>query len=66
MFKALSITGGQPTMVTPGEQANVCRLEFDINTAAEFPGELVGDQLRETLNELVQFGVEIIEKGDIP
>jgi hypothetical protein len=65
-FKALSISGGQTSIVTPGERTFVCKVDIDINTAAEFSGEFVPDQLRETLNELVQLGNEIIEKGDIP
>jgi hypothetical protein len=64
-FKAFSLTGRQ-AMLTPGERAFVCRVELDINTTAEFSGVFVPDQLRETLNELVQLGVEIVGKGDVP
>jgi hypothetical protein len=62
----VSIIGGQATIVAPREQAFACRVELDINTAAEFSGIFVPDQSRETLNELVQLGVEIVEKGDVP
>lgn len=65
-FKAVSITGGQPPMVLPGEQVFVCRLELDVNTAAEFSSVFVQEQLPESFNELVHLATEIIEKGDIP
>jgi hypothetical protein len=65
-FKAFTVTGGQPSIVTPGKEAFVCRVELDINTAAEFSGQFVPDQSRGTLFELVELGVEIIEKGDVP
>ena len=65
VLKAFSITGGQATFVTP-EQAFACRIELDINTAAEFSGVLVPNQSKETLNELARLGVEIVEKGDVP
>jgi len=44
--------------------ANV--LELDINTAAEFEGELDRARLPDLLRELVDLGEEIAEKGDIP
>jgi hypothetical protein len=63
--KAVSISGGQAT-TTPGERAFACRVELDINTAEEYPGNLVPEQLPATFKELVDLGVEIIEKGDVP
>jgi hypothetical protein len=65
-FKAFTITGGQPSTVTSGSGAFFCRIDLDINTAAEFSGGFVPDQLEKALNELVGFGIEIIEKGDVP
>lgn len=65
-FKAITITGGQQPTVTSGEGAFFCRVELDINTAAEFSGGFVPNHLQQTLKELVQLGVEIIEKGDVP
>ncbi len=43
-----------------------CRLELDINTIAEFQGELYREQLSEIFQELVKFGKEIASEGDIP
>jgi len=43
-----------------------CRLDLDINTAQEFPDILPREQLHEILDEFVNFGKEIAEKGDIP
>jgi hypothetical protein len=43
-----------------------CRLELDISTPNDFDDELRREQLPEVFNELVDFGKEIAEKGDIP
>jgi hypothetical protein len=64
-FKAFSVSGGQ-AIVTPGERAFACRVELDMNTAAEYRGQFVPEQLPATLKELVDLGVEITEKGDVP
>ena len=45
---------------------HVCRLELDINTTPDFPGELSREQLPQVFQELVRFAKEIVEKGDIP
>jgi hypothetical protein len=64
---AFSITGtGKQATVTAGERVFACRIELDINTVAEYPGEFIPEHSQQTFNELVQLGVEIIEKGDVP
>ncbi|MCZ7568852.1 MAG: hypothetical protein M5U01_09725 [Ardenticatenaceae bacterium] len=45
---------------------HTCRLELDINTNAEYPGELDQQQMALVLNELVRLGEEISREGDIP
>jgi len=65
-FESFTVTGGQLPIVTRGKEAFVCRVELDINTAAEFSGQFVPHQSKGTLVELVELGVEIIEKGDVP
>lgn len=42
-----------------------CRLELDINTAQEFPGEITREQLPQIFQELTTLGREIVEQGDI-
>jgi hypothetical protein len=42
-----------------------CRLELDINTAPDFGGVLPADRLEALLKEMVAFGREIAEKGDL-
>jgi hypothetical protein len=49
-----------------GGSQNVARIEIDINTAAEFQGELPGGKLPALLSELMNLGLEIVEKGDLP
>ena len=43
-----------------------CRLELDISTTADFKGLLPQNKLVSVYEELVTFGKEILEKGDIP
>jgi hypothetical protein len=43
-----------------------CRLELDINTAADFQEELTCEQLPQVFEELVDLGQEIAREGDIP
>lgn len=42
-----------------------CRLELDINTAADFVGTLPDEQRGKILEELGLFALEIVQKGDI-
>jgi hypothetical protein len=42
-----------------------CRLDLDINTAAEFEGTFQQSELPPIFDELVRLGTEIAEKGDI-
>ena len=50
----------------PTSQAYACRLELDINTAPDFPGDLPHDQLGALLEEFADLSREIAAKGDIP
>jgi hypothetical protein len=46
-------------------QDAACRLELDMNTAPDFTGALPADQLGSLLQELIDLGREIAQKGDI-
>jgi hypothetical protein len=63
--RVVSINAGQAT-VNPVEGTFLCRVELDINTAAEFSGGFDPDRSQKTLKELIQLGIEILEKGDVP
>lgn len=43
-----------------------CRVELDINTAAEFQEELPSSGLRQIFNELVDMALELARTGDVP
>lgn len=55
---------GKASWLPVGEQ-HACRLELDINTSQQFEGEFSCDQLPAVLDELIQLGREIAEKGDV-
>jgi hypothetical protein len=59
------IFAGAPASVTMLPGRYFCRLELDINTAAEFPGELPKERLDDVLNELRTTADEIILNGDV-
>jgi hypothetical protein len=69
---SVALRGGTQLRLSPhgvqafslGESLAV-RLEIDINTPAEFNGELPRERLCDIFDELVLFGCEIAEKGDI-
>ena len=46
--------------------AFACRLELDINTTADFNNMLPREKLLTIFKELIEFGKEIIERGDVP
>ena len=48
------------------QQGTLCRLELDINTAPDFPGDLPNERLSQLFEELVSLGQEIAREGDIP
>lgn len=48
------------------QKDHFCRLELDINTAPDIEGDLPANALPEIFNELVELGLEIAKKGDIP
>lgn len=48
------------------EPLSACRVELDINSSADFRGEIPGDALPGLFGELIELAKEITEKGDIP
>lgn len=48
-----------------GPESFACRLEFDINTAADFVGSLPRDGLSKIVRELANLGQEIARDGDV-
>ena len=56
----------QPAEVLTRAEAFAVRLEFDINTPAEFARELPQEKLAEVFDEEMALGSEIAEGGDIP
>ncbi len=50
----------------PESQRLLARLELDINTAAEFSGELSSNQTESLFQELISLGKEIAANGDVP
>lgn len=50
----------------PSSETVACRMELDINTSAEYKGDLPSDKLINIFNELVDLTKEITLKGDIP
>ncbi len=58
--------GPQTTVKTlEGQEAFSCRLELDINTAADFSGEITSQSLASIFAEQINLGAEIAEHGDI-
>lgn len=56
-----------PQLIQPkmGESRDACRIEVDINTAAEFGAELSANKLPSIFEELTSQGELIITKGDV-
>jgi len=50
----------------PSSETLACRVELDLNTSADYKGDLPSDQLTEIFNELIDLTKEIALKGDIP
>jgi hypothetical protein len=49
----------------PGDRTHACRIELDISTPADASDALPQDRLVHVFRELVDFGSEIAQKGDI-
>jgi hypothetical protein len=65
----LGIVEGKVSKVTSIQEEQprfACRLQLDINTPADFQGQLPPGKTVGILQELIDLGVEIAEKGDIP
>jgi hypothetical protein len=61
---AQAITPVAPPVTSSRELEFACALEFDVNTAQDFAGELPHQKLKRVLNELVEASLEIARKGD--
>lgn len=66
MSVSLSQAQGATTRDLRPLEGDACQLELDINTDAEFQGELPMNRIVETWQELLQLGTEIAEQGDVP
>lgn len=67
LMRAGSIAVGPQTVESVmGREHFACRLELDINTAADFAGSLPRERLPAILHELASFGEEIVREGDVP
>jgi len=64
-IRLFTLTGAGPSS-RPEAQHRACRLQLDVNTAAEFDGELPADGLIPLLQELMDLAGEIASHGDIP
>ena len=62
----LAAFSAAPATLTLSTPLTACRLELDINTAPDFQGELVRQQLPHVFHELVHLGEEIASEGDVP
>lgn len=51
--------------VVPSSETLACRVELDINTSADYKGDLPSDKLLEIFNELIDLTKEIALEGDI-
>lgn len=47
-------------------EQDACRLELDMNTSAEFKGNITREQLPALFQELAELGKQIVEEGDVP
>jgi hypothetical protein len=50
----------------PASEVYACRLELDINTVPEFPGDFSDPVVESVINELIDLGLEIAIEGDLP
>jgi hypothetical protein len=66
VLRLAAVSVGRHVGHAPYDGPSACRLELDINTAAEFEGELPQEHILRIFDELVDLGQEIASKGDIP
>lgn len=62
---SFSIASQTPASVQQSEAFYACRLELDINSIAEYEGTLPNDKLLPLLDELIELGKGIAQKGDV-
>lgn len=63
--KKILLGGPSPSEMSPYYETFDCRLELDINTMAEYSGDLTHEKLPIILKELIELSKEISEKGEI-
>jgi len=52
--------------LVPSSETLACRVELDVNTSADYKGDLPTEKLTEIFNELIGLTKEITLEGDIP
>ena len=62
----IALSPGKAVSQTLGQASIACRLELDINTDAAFVGEIPTECIPRVLDELIGFGKEIANYGDVP
>jgi hypothetical protein len=65
-YQAFALESGGIPRVIRGEPIFACRVELDVNTAAEFEGKLLPDQSLKIFTELIELAHEILLEGDRP
>ena len=62
---AVDVVGNPAPATRVSDVQFASRLELDINTVGRSPSAISKDSATKLFNELIQFGIEIAEKGDI-
>jgi hypothetical protein len=65
IFTVFQFTPGSSPSQMVADTQFACRLELDINTSPDFSQPLPNDRLPSLLEEFINNGIEIIQKGDI-
>lgn len=53
-------------MISSEDEKSACRLEFDVNTSVQQTSAFTPDSLPDLVDELVNIGLELSERGDVP
>ena len=62
----LELLPSDPANAVQRDLYTVARLELDMSTAAGFPSTFATSELPSLVAELVNLGLEIAQRGDIP
>ncbi len=65
-FTQIAVNPGMSPYVTTGEPVLSLRLELDINTDADYQGDLPQENLTDLFHRLTGEAIEIADKGDVP